>query len=130
VQYREAPANEYVRRLVAAGVSAEYARSQVEILEALAQVNTTGNPATVRSAIKTLAAWTESELMPVIESLDERSQGGAFSRAGFDPWSCGNRGQVCDGSGSSERQLVADVKGIKKVKPMKWSSSAWSISLR
>jgi hypothetical protein len=68
--------------------------------------------------------------MPAIESLDQLSHGAAVSVAGFDPWNCANGGQVWRASGSTDRQWMADVRRVKKVKPIKWSSSAWSISLR
>lgn len=129
VQYRQASANEYLHRLVATGASFEYARSQIEMFAALAQAGTPGIKGGVQSAIKTLAAWTESELMPAIESLDELSHGALIPHAGSDPWNCANRLQVCGTLRSTDPQLV-DVNRVKKLKPIKWSSSTWSISLR
>jgi uncharacterized protein YbjT (DUF2867 family) len=73
VQYREVSANHYVRTLVEGGASAEYARSQAEMFSELGQGILGAEPRTAESTTPTtLAAWTETVLLPSIEWL--RSQ--------------------------------------------------------
>jgi uncharacterized protein YbjT (DUF2867 family) len=73
VRYKEASANHYVQTLVGFGASPEYARSMVEMFAELAQAITRAEPRTPDSTTPTtLAAWAESELLPLVESV--RSQ--------------------------------------------------------
>ena len=70
VRYQEASANRYVQSLVACGASAEYARSRVEMFAELAEGISRAEPRTVESTTSTsLAAWTDSELRPVVETI-------------------------------------------------------------
>jgi uncharacterized protein YbjT (DUF2867 family) len=80
VQYLEASTNDYVRTLVGAGASAEYARSVVEMFSELAKGITRAEPRTTDSTTPTtLAAWAESELLPVVESFGPRMETAAVS---------------------------------------------------
>ncbi len=70
VRYLEASAKKYVRTLIGAGASAEYAHSVVEMFSEPAQGITRAAPRTTESTTPTtLAAWAESELLPVVESF-------------------------------------------------------------
>jgi uncharacterized protein YbjT (DUF2867 family) len=75
VRYEEAFANDYVRSLVEAGASVEYARSVLEMFSALAEgVARTGWRTAESSTSTSLAAWTERELRPLVESLGARAE--------------------------------------------------------
>ena len=75
VQYREAPANHYVRVLTRFGASAEYARSRTEMFSELARGIASAEPRTAESTTPTtLSAWAGSELLPVAEALRPRSE--------------------------------------------------------
>jgi uncharacterized protein YbjT (DUF2867 family) len=75
VRYLEASTNEFVRTLVGDGASAEYARSVVEMFSELAQGIARAEPRTTESTTPTtLAAWAESELVPVVESFRPQSE--------------------------------------------------------
>ena len=75
VRYGEASANQYVQALVGCGASAEYARSLVEMFAELARGITRTEPRTAESSTATtLAAWTERELLPLVESLGSHSK--------------------------------------------------------
>jgi uncharacterized protein YbjT (DUF2867 family) len=75
VRYREASANHFVRTLVGFGASAEYARSRVEMFSELAKGITRAEPRTAESTTPTtLAAWAESDLLPLVESLRPQIQ--------------------------------------------------------
>ena len=68
VQYREVSANHYVRTLVEGGASAEYAWSQAAMFSELGQGILNAEPRILESTTSTtLAAWTETELLPAIE---------------------------------------------------------------
>jgi hypothetical protein len=73
VEYREAPANEYSSRLMAAGASTDYARGEVEMFSSFVQPGLKREPPLGGSGANGLAAWAEQELLPIIESLDQRS---------------------------------------------------------
>ena len=74
VGYKEAAVNHYVQSLVGCGASAEYARSLVEMFAELARAITRTGPETVEStAMTTLAAWTERELLPLVNSFGSQS---------------------------------------------------------
>jgi uncharacterized protein YbjT (DUF2867 family) len=75
VRYQEASANHFVQALAARGASVEYARSQVEMFAGLAAGIARAEPRTFESTTPTtLAAWAESDLLPVVESIDLRSR--------------------------------------------------------
>jgi len=75
VRYKEASANHYVQTLVGCGASAEYARSLVEMYAELARGIARTEPRAVESTTATtLAAWTERELLPLVESLGSKSK--------------------------------------------------------
>jgi len=75
VRYKEASANHYVQTLVGSGANAEYARSLVEMFAELARGITRSEPRTAESTTgTTLAAWTERELLPSVESLCSQSR--------------------------------------------------------
>jgi uncharacterized protein YbjT (DUF2867 family) len=75
VRYQEASANHFVQALAARGASVEYARSLVEMFAGLAAGIARAEPRTFESTTPTtLAAWAESELLPVVESIDPRSR--------------------------------------------------------
>jgi uncharacterized protein YbjT (DUF2867 family) len=70
VQYRELPANQYVRALVRLGASNEYARSRVEMFARLAQGISRAEPRTLDSTTATrLGTWAERKLLPVVDSI-------------------------------------------------------------
>jgi len=74
VGYKEAAPNHYVLSLVGSGASAEYARSLVEMFAELARGMTRTEPGTSKSTTATtLAAWTERELRPLVDSLSSQS---------------------------------------------------------
>ena len=74
VGYREDAPNHYVQSLVGSGASAEYARSLVEMFAELARSITRIEPRTSQSTPSTtLAAWTELELRPLVDSLSSQS---------------------------------------------------------
>ncbi len=78
VRYKEASANHYVQILIGLGASAKYARNQVEMFAELAQAITRAEPRTAESTTPTtLAAWTESEMLPLIESYESRKEQGS-----------------------------------------------------
>ena len=75
VRYKEASANYYVQILIGWGASAEYARSAVEMFAELAQAITRAEPRTTESTTTTtLTTWTESELLPLVESFQSRKE--------------------------------------------------------
>src|SRR5205814_657368 len=75
VRYKETSANHYVQTLVGCGTSAEYARSLVEVFAELARGITRTEPRPAEStAATTLVAWTERELLPLVESLGSQSK--------------------------------------------------------
>jgi uncharacterized protein YbjT (DUF2867 family) len=75
VHYKEASANHYVQTLVGCGASAEYAQSLVEMFAELARGITRTEPRTAESTTATtLAAWTERELLPLVESPGSQSK--------------------------------------------------------
>ena len=70
VRYQEASARDYVGTLVENGASIEYARSRVEMFFQLARGISRGEPRMAESTMFTsLAAWAQSELLPLVESL-------------------------------------------------------------
>jgi len=92
VRYLEASAKEYVRTLVGAGASAEYAHSVVDMFSELAQGITRAEPRTTESTTPTtLAAWAESELLPVVESFRPQSETAAASSPGLNQMAHPNR---------------------------------------
>jgi len=75
VRYKEASANRYLQTLVGCGASAEYARNQVAMFVELAQGITRTEPRTAESTTATtLAAWTEREMLPLVDSRDSQSR--------------------------------------------------------
>ena len=75
VRYKEASANHYVQSLVGCGASAEYARSLVAMFAELARGIHCTEPGTDHPATSTsLAAWTERELLPLVESFKSQSR--------------------------------------------------------
>jgi uncharacterized protein YbjT (DUF2867 family) len=92
VRYREASANHFVRTLVGFGASAEYARSRVEMLSELAKGITRAEPRTAESTTPTtLAAWAESELLPLVESLRPPSETAVAPLQRLNRWSIKTR---------------------------------------
>ena len=76
VQYRELPANQYVRALVRLGASIEYARSRVEMFSQLAQGISRAEPRTPGTTTSTrLGTWAEKELLPLVDSIRARVVG-------------------------------------------------------
>jgi len=74
VGYKEAPVNHYVQSHLGCGASAEYARSLVEMFAEMARSITCIEPGTSKSTTSTtLAAWTECELRPLVDSLSSQS---------------------------------------------------------
>jgi uncharacterized protein YbjT (DUF2867 family) len=70
VQYRELPANHYVRALVRLGASIEYARSRVEMFSQLAEGISRAEPRAPETTTSTrLGTWAEKELLPVVDSI-------------------------------------------------------------
>jgi uncharacterized protein YbjT (DUF2867 family) len=69
VRYKEASANHYVQTLVGCGASGEYARSLVAMFAELARGIARTEPGLAHLRTSTsLAAWTERELLPLVES--------------------------------------------------------------
>lgn len=63
VQYREAPANQYIQSLAVVGASVEYAQGMVQMFAELAKVDADSPVRLARPGISTsLAAWAEKEL--------------------------------------------------------------------
>jgi len=80
VRYKEGSANHYVQILIGLGASADYARGLVEMFAELAQSITRAEPRTAESSTPTtLAAWTENELLPLIESFQSSNEQGRTS---------------------------------------------------
>jgi len=78
VRYKEASANHFLQTMVGFGASAEYARSLVEMFAELSQSITRAEPRTLESTTPTsLAAWSESELLPRIDSFQSRKEQGS-----------------------------------------------------
>jgi hypothetical protein len=75
VRYEEASASQYVAALAAAGASAEYAHSRVEMFSELARGITRAEPRTAESTTRTtLATWAGRELLPRVEALGPESE--------------------------------------------------------
>ena len=75
VQYQAASAEDYIRRLMSAGASAEYALCRVEMFTELAHGITCAEPRTAESTTATtLAMWAEKNLVPLVESLPGESK--------------------------------------------------------
>jgi uncharacterized protein YbjT (DUF2867 family) len=71
VRYKEASANHYVQSLVGCGASAEYARSVVGMFAEVGAGIARAEPRTAQSTtLTTLSAWTERDLLPLVQSLD------------------------------------------------------------
>jgi uncharacterized protein YbjT (DUF2867 family) len=91
VQFRSATSDEFVRRLVGIGASAEYARNLANMFAELARGISRAESRTRESSTSTtLAAWAEDELAPVLQSLDGFStrvgtmnRGAAFSLSSY-----------------------------------------------
>lgn len=67
VQYREAPANQYMQSLTAIGASVEYARGMVQMFAELAKDVDIAEEKIDRSGVTTkFAAWAEKELAPLM----------------------------------------------------------------
>ena len=78
VRYKEAC--HYVQTLVGFGASNGYARSLVGMFAELTQGITRAEPRTAESTTPTtLAAWTESELLPLVESLRSKTEAAPVS---------------------------------------------------
>jgi len=75
VRYREMSADDYVRNLVRSGASVHYAHRQTSMFAELTRGITRAEPRTPESTTPTtLSAWTESELLPIAESLGSQSE--------------------------------------------------------
>jgi uncharacterized protein YbjT (DUF2867 family) len=67
VQYREAPANQYIQSLNAIGASVEYARGMVQMFAELAKgVDITEERIASSGVTTKLASWVEKELVPLM----------------------------------------------------------------
>jgi hypothetical protein len=98
VQYRQAPANDYVRAMIRSGASAGgYARCPLELFGELAQDIARAEPRRAESTTQTtLAAWAETELLPAIESLRPRSETAAGPLHSLNSLAHPNGNQDCD----------------------------------
>ena len=78
VRYKEA--FHYDQTLVGFGANAEYARNLIGMFAELTQGICRAEPRTAESTTPTtLAAWTESNLLPLIESLSSRTEAASLS---------------------------------------------------
>src|SRR6266567_174294 len=74
-RYREMSADDYVRNLVRSGASVHYADRQTAMFAELTRGITRAEPRTPESTTPTtLTAWTESELLPMVEALRSQSE--------------------------------------------------------
>jgi len=75
VRYTEVSADDYVRRMVRSGASVHYARSEVAMFAALPGVPRLETRTAAESTTSTtLAAWTRSELLPLVKALSPRAE--------------------------------------------------------